>query len=120
MLSSPGQNQTVESLNLWCKILLRGMKEAEYDLTTRQTAVLLTCYLQPGPHSVKTLAEQLGISKPAICRAADMLCEQGLLRRKRDEKDKRQVTLQRTVKGSVFLSDMAGIIRNETREKESA
>ncbi len=112
-------SQTIDSLNLWCKILLRGMKEAEFDLSTRQTAILLSVYLGPSPQSVKTLSEHLGISKAAICRATDVLCAQGLLKRKRGETDKRQVSLQKTIKGMVFLSEMAEIIRNETEVKQS-
>lgn len=111
-------SQTIESLNLWCKILLRGIKEAEFDLSTRQTAILLSVYLNSEPQSVKTLAEQLGFSKAAICRAVDVLCEQGLVKRRRGEADKRQVTLSKTIKGMLFLSDMAEIIRKETDEKQ--
>lgn len=112
-------SQTIDSLNLWCKVLLRGMKEAEFDLSTRQTAILLSVYLGANPHSVKTLSEELGISKAAICRATDVLCGHGLLKRRRGEADKRQVTLTKTIKGMIFLSDMAEIIRNEASEKTS-
>ncbi len=107
-------NPTVESLNLWSRILLRGMKEANHDLSTRQSAIMLSVYLADSPQSVKSLAAALHISKAAICRAVDVLSHQGLIRRKREEADKRQVTLQRTIKGSVYLSEMAEIIRNET------
>lgn len=112
-------SQTIDSLNLWCKILLRGMKEAEFDLSTRQTAILLSVYLGANPHSVKSLSEELGISKAAVCRAVDVLSGHGLLKRKRGETDKRQVTLTKTIKGMIFLSDMAEIIRNETAEKQN-
>jgi len=112
-------SQTIDSLNLWCKILLRGMQEAEFDLSTRQTAILLSVYLGEEAQSVKTLSENLGFSKAAICRAVDVLCQYGLLKRRRDDADKRQVTLTKTIKGMVFLSDMADIIRDETNEKES-
>jgi DNA-binding MarR family transcriptional regulator len=107
-------NQTIDSLNLWCKILLRGMKEVKLDLSTRQTAILLSIYLGKETQSVKTLAENLGISKAAICRALDVLCTEGLVKRKRDDADKRQVGLVKTIKGMLFLSEMAEIIRNET------
>lgn len=107
-------SQTIDSLNLWCKILLRGMKEVKLDLSTRQTAILLSIYLGKEPQSVKSLSENLGISKAAICRALDLLCEEGLVKRKRDEADKRQVGLIKTIKGMVFLSEMAEIIRGET------
>jgi DNA-binding MarR family transcriptional regulator len=110
-------SQTIESLNLWSKILISGMRQAKFDLSTRQTAILLSIYLDSQTHSVKTLAEQLGISKPAICRAVDVLCHEGLIKRKRSETDKRLVSLTKTIKGMIFLSDMAEVIHRETAEK---
>ena len=39
------------------------------DLSARQLGVFLTCYLQDGPHTVRGLAADLNVSKPAITRA---------------------------------------------------
>jgi len=113
------ENQTIEALNLWCKIITRGLKETNVDLSPRQTALMLCVYLQDPPHSVKSLATHLDISKAAICRALDALCAEGFLKRKRDTEDKRNVLIQRTVKGSVYLSEMADIIRHETETEHS-
>ena len=71
---------------------------------------MLTVYLEPPPHTVRGLAAKLGVSKPAITRALDTMGRLDLLRRKRDEQDKRNVLVQRTVKGSVFLTDFADSI----------
>ena len=79
--------------------------------------MLLNVYLNDPPHSVKSLAEQLGISKPAVTRAIDYLTAEGLLKRKRDEDDRRNVLIQRTVKGSVYLSDMAEIIQRTVSDE---
>lgn len=119
-MSAP--SQTVESLHLWNRVITRGMQKSVRDLSTRQNAILLAVYLADYAQSVKSLSEGLGISKPAICRALDVLCHEGFLKRKRDDKDKRQMTLQRTIKGSVYLSEMAEIIRSETVQmrKEAA
>lgn len=95
-------------------MVTRGMQKTSRDLSTRQSAILLAVYLAETSQSVKSLAESLAISKPAICRALDVLCREGFLKRKRDDKDRRLMTLQRTVKGSVYLSEMAEIIRSET------
>lgn len=81
------------------------------DLSARQMAVLFTVYLDDKPHTVRGLAATLEISKPAITRALDRLCNDGLLRRKTDDSDRRSVLIQRTVKGSLFLTEFAETIR---------
>lgn len=110
-------NKTIDALNLWCGIVTKGMKETKIDLTPRQTALLLTVYLNEPPHTVKSLSSDLDISKPAVCRAIDTLIAEGFLKRKRDEQDKRNVIIQRTVKGSVYLSEMAEIIQGMVKEQ---
>ena len=70
------------------------------DLSARQLGVFLTCYLQEGAHTVRGLAADLNVSKPAITRALDRLGELDLARRKVDPMDRRSVLVQRTVKGS--------------------
>jgi DNA-binding MarR family transcriptional regulator len=86
------------------------------DLSSRQTAILLHIYLLHPPHSIKKLAMELPISKPAICRAVDALENAKLLKRTRDKNDKRNVILQRTVKGSVYLSEFADIILSMSKD----
>ncbi len=90
------------------------------DLSARQMAVLLTVYMTDPPHTVRGLAADLGVSKPAITRAVDRLSEFGLARRKTDPRDGRSVILQRTVKGSVYLSEFAEIIADARAETERA
>lgn len=107
---------TLEALSLWHKVAVRGLCEIKYDLSARQNCIMLSVYLSPPPHTVKNLAEQLKISKPAICRAVDVLSQLGLVKRKKDEKDKRQVMIQRTIKGSVYLSELGDIIVSATQE----
>ncbi|MBI0534379.1 MarR family transcriptional regulator [Roseomonas sp. KE2513] len=76
------------------------------DLTARQLGVFLTVYLGEGPHTVRGLAAQLNVSKPAITRALDRLGELDFARRKTDLKDRRSVLVQRTVKGAALLREM--------------
>lgn len=80
------------------------------DLSARQLGVLLTCYLHEGPHTVRGLAADLNVSKPAITRALDRLGELDLARRKIDPTDRRSVLVQRTLKGTAFLRDLRGIM----------
>jgi len=80
------------------------------DLSARQLGVFLTCYLQDGPHTVRGLAAELNVSKPAITRALDRLGELDLARRKVDPLDRRSVLVQRTLKGAAFLRDMRSIM----------
>jgi len=80
------------------------------DLSARQLGVFLTCYLQDGAHTVRGLAAELNVSKPAITRALDRLGELDLARRKVDPMDRRSVLVQRTLKGTAFLRDLRGIM----------
>ena len=80
------------------------------DLSARQLGVFLTCYLEDGSHTVRGLAAELNVSKPAITRALDRLGELDLARRKVDPADRRSVLVQRTLKGAAFLRDMRSIM----------
>lgn len=110
-------NQTLSALHLWHDITCASLLELPYDLSARQMALLTTVYLTKAPHTVRSLSEALNVSKPAICRAIDTLSMMDLIKRKKDEDDKRNVFIQRTVNGSVFLSDMADIITRESQGK---
>lgn len=80
------------------------------DLSARQLGVFLTCYLRDGGHTVRGLAAELNVSKPAITRALDRLGELDLARRKVDPLDRRSVLVQRTMKGAAFLRDLRSIM----------
>ncbi len=99
-----------EALALWQNVMLETVRRDGPDLSSRQLAILLTVYLTPPPHTVRGLAASLNVSKPAITRALDTLGGLDLLKRKRDDVDRRNVLVQRTVKGSVFLRDFADLV----------
>jgi DNA-binding MarR family transcriptional regulator len=80
------------------------------DLSARQLGVFLTCYLREGGHTVRGLAAELKVSKPAITRALDRLGELDLARRKVDPLDRRSILVQRTLKGASFLRDLRSIM----------
>ena len=80
------------------------------DLSARQLGVFLTCYLQEGAHTVRGLAAELNVSKPAITRALDRLGELDLARRKVDPMDRRSILVQRTLKGAAYLRELRAIM----------
>ncbi|QNT78547.1 MarR family transcriptional regulator [Entomobacter blattae] len=80
------------------------------DLSARQLAVFLICYLNEGGHTVRGLALALNISKPAITRALDRLGELDLARRKVDPMDRRSILVQRTLKGAAYLRELRSIM----------
>src|SRR4051794_16767981 len=102
--------QKLQALDLWRNVLVTSVRRAGPDLSSRQLALLLTVYLTQPPHTVRGLAATLNISKPAISRALDRLGRLGFIRRKRDDADRRNVLVQRTVKGSVFLTEFAQLV----------
>jgi DNA-binding MarR family transcriptional regulator len=86
------------------------------DLSARQLGVFLICYLNDGGHTVRGLAAELSVSKPAITRALDRLGEFDLARRKIDPQDRRSVLVQRTTKGAAFLREIRGIMADASGE----
>ncbi|WP_051341484.1 MarR family transcriptional regulator [Azospirillum halopraeferens] len=102
--------RNLKALGLWRAALIDSVRQAGPDLSARQMAILLQVYLTDPPHTVRGLAAILNISKPAVTRALDRLSVLGFVKRKRDAEDKRNVLVQRTVKGSVFLSDFAELV----------
>lgn len=76
----------------------------------RQAAILLTVYLDPPPHTVRGLAARLGVTKPVITRALDTLGAMDLLTRHRDETDRRNVLIRRTVDGALYVERFGDVI----------
>ena len=106
----PIQIEELQALDLWRRALVASVRLAAPDLSARQMSILLTVYLTPPPHTVRGLAGELNISKPAVTRAIDRLTEIEFVRRKVDEQDRRSVLVQRTVRGSVFLREFGELI----------
>jgi DNA-binding MarR family transcriptional regulator len=86
------------------------------DLTARQLGVFLTCYLEAEAQTVRGLARNLSVSKPAITRALDRLSDFNLVRRKTDPLDRRSVLVQRTPIGAAFLRDIGMILSDAMKE----
>ena len=101
-----------QALKLWHDVNLHMVRDDEPDLSIRQMSILLTVYLEAPPHTVRGLARKLAVSKPVITRALDAMGKLELLSRRRDEKDRRNVLVQRTVKGALYLERLADTIGN--------
>jgi DNA-binding MarR family transcriptional regulator len=92
------------------KTILALVRRDDVDLTSRQFGVFLTVYLTAGPHTVRGLAAELNVSKPAITRALDRLSELDLTRRKVDPTDRRSVLVQQTQEGRAFLTALRHVM----------
>jgi DNA-binding MarR family transcriptional regulator len=90
--------------------------DTEPDLSARQLAVLLTVYLEPPPHTVRGLAAKLAVTKPVITRALDSMGKLGLIARRRDEADRRNVVIQRTVAGALAVERLGDLIATKAKE----
>jgi len=107
---------TAQALRLWHDVGLAQVRDEEPDLSVRQMTILLHIYLAPPPHTVRGLAAKLNVSKPVITRALDAMGKLGLVTRKRDEKDLRNVLIQRTVKGSLYLERLGDLVATSSKE----
>jgi DNA-binding MarR family transcriptional regulator len=86
------------------------------DLSTRQVAVLLIIYLEPPPHTVRGLAARLKVTKPVITRALDSMGKLELVSRRRDEADRRNVVIQRTVNGALYVEMLGDLMASKASE----
>ena len=99
-----------EGLELWRRAVTASVRSDAPDLTARQQAILMTIALTPGPHTVRGLAEQLNIAKPAVTRALDALERLDFIKRVRDEADLRNIFLERRPPGMTYLRQFAGLV----------
>lgn len=99
-----------QALRLWHEVTLDLVKDAQPDLSARQVGILLTVYLEPPPHTVRGLAQKLCVTKPVITRALDTLAKFKLTARRRDELDRRNVIIQRTVDGALFVERLGDLL----------
>jgi DNA-binding MarR family transcriptional regulator len=112
-----------QGLDLLHDIALAMVRETKpegmADFTHRQLAILLTVYLERPPHTVRGLAQKLGVTKPVITRALDAMGKQALIARRRDETDKRNVIIQRTVKGALYVEKLGDMVARKALELKS-
>ncbi|MBB3396600.1 MULTISPECIES: MarR family winged helix-turn-helix transcriptional regulator [unclassified Rhizobium] len=104
-----------QALGLWHGVTLDQVRLDDRDLTLRQMAILLHIYLVPPPHTVRGLASTLNVTKPVITRALDTMGDMGLVDRVRDERDRRNVVIKRTVGGALYLEKLGDLVRDKGR-----
>ena len=105
-----------QALQLWQQVTLSEVRDDALDLTMRQMAILLTIYLERPPHTVRGLAARLDVSKPVITRALDTMGGLKLVSRPRDESDRRNVLVRRTVEGALYVERFGDVIIAQARE----
>lgn len=99
-----------QALRLLHELSLAQVRAEAPDLSTRQLAILLSVYLEAPSHTVRGLAARLGVTKPVITRALDTMGELQLVSRRRDEADRRNVIIQRTVEGALYLERLGDLV----------
>jgi DNA-binding MarR family transcriptional regulator len=112
----PVEIRPSQALHLWHDVIFDLVHDDQPDLSSRQMAVLLTVYLEPPPHTVRGLAAKLGVTKPVITRALDSMGRLGLLSRRRDTADRRNVLVQRTLAGALAVEQLGDIVVARHRE----
>lgn len=75
----------------------------QHDLTGRQLSILLIVSGEDNEQTIKTITEELKISKPTVSRAVDRLVELGLVSKRKDPKDRRSVIVDKTFDGKNFI-----------------
>lgn len=103
---------SIQTLSLWRDVTVASVAGELPDLSARQLAVLLCVYMEEGPHTVRSLASRLNVTKAVISRAIDRLTSHGYIERADDPRDKRSIVLRRTADGIRFLREFAGIIHD--------
>lgn len=110
------QNQLARLPNILRDTVVSLVRREGPDLTARQLGVLLICYLEEGPHTVRGLAARLNVAKPAITRALDRLEEFQLARRLQDPRDRRSIVVARTTDGEQFMEQLRILLDEASRQ----
>jgi DNA-binding MarR family transcriptional regulator len=116
-MPSPAADRLVDILRQTTVALVRG---EDRDLTARQLAVFLICYLTNDKQTVRGLSAAIRIAKPPITRALDLLEELDLAQRQPDPADGRSVLVHRTARGDAFLRDLSKIMADAERASRRA
>ncbi len=109
----PSRLSSTLALALWKDVTVISVAGEMPDLSARQTAVLMCVYLEEGPHTVRSLAARLNVTKAVISRAIDRLKFYDYILRADDPRDRRSIVLRRTPEGINYLRAFANIIQRE-------
>lgn len=85
------------------QVVLSIVGAGDADLSFRQLGVFLTLYLDRRPHTVRSLAAELDIREPAVCRVLDGLGALGFTVREPAPAHRGGALVGRTAAGWVFF-----------------
>jgi DNA-binding MarR family transcriptional regulator len=106
----PMPSDPAHALQLLHSLYVAQVHDDAPDLSVRQMSIMLTIYLNPPPHTIRALAATLNVTKPVITRALNAMGKLKLVNRRRDPKDKRNVLVQRTVEGTLYLDRLGDLL----------
>jgi DNA-binding MarR family transcriptional regulator len=121
MATSPSTARAAANplLHILKDAMLASVSSNGPDLSARQLTVFLKIYLETGTeHTVRGLAADLNVSKPAITRALDRLAEFDFTKRETDRNDRRSVIARRTPTGSAYLRTLGGYMADASKRAE--
>ncbi|MCC7346676.1 MAG: winged helix-turn-helix transcriptional regulator [Variibacter sp.] len=108
--------RAAQALRLLRDFAIGLVTDDEPDLSVRQIAILLVIYSEPPPHTVRGLAARLKVTKPVVTRALDSMGKLELVNRRRDDADRRNVVIQRTVKGALYVEMLGDLMALKAQE----
>jgi len=104
----------IETLELFRQVMLplwhitrsqiHEMATGEYGITSSQFHTIR--HISKGDASVSALADCMHVSRPNVSRAVDELVQNGLVNRKRDPDDRRNIQLSLTDKGKKMIKNL--------------
>ncbi len=94
-------------------LLVQKDVDGDRDLTVRQLAILMHLVDRPDPApSIRHLAAQFGLSRPATTRSVDRLVDVlGFASRAESASDRRSVEIRITPAGHAFVNDLVGALQ---------
>jgi len=93
-------------------IAARSLADAGEEVTLTQYRSLVVLASR-GPQGVAALAEALGVTPPTASRLCERLVRKGLVRRRTDRHDRRQVRIALTESGSALIDTVTARRRDE-------
>lgn len=107
------------AMDLLREVIAALVRRDDVALSAHQLGVYLTCYIEDRDHTVRGLAQDLGVSRAVITRALDKLTELQLARRRPDPSDRRSVLVERTDDGLKLLDDLRAIAAENAKGWEA-
>ena len=105
-----------ENIEIFARTIKALVSDDRHDFSTRQLAIFLRVYLATESLTIRGLAAELNISKPAVTRGVDRLQNAGLVDRQRDKDDRRSIFVVRTKKGAKFFDEVRDFADGTTKK----